>query len=170
MKFNERLSTLPRDIVAGIVVFLVALPLCLGIANASGVEPFAGLVSGIVGGIVVALLSGSSLSVSGPAAGLIVIVVEGIAQLGSFSAFLLAVLLSGVLQFGFGMLRAGRFAAYVPSPVIKGMLAAIGLLLIVKQIPFAFGIGGAATQSFASWPGLPVAWAATGVALVSLAL
>ena len=135
MKLNERLSTLPRDIVAGIVVFLVALPLCLGIANASGVEPFAGLVSGIVGGIVVALLSGSSLSVSGPAAGLVVIVVEGIAQLGSFSAFLLAVLLSGAMQFGFGMLQAGRFAAYVPSPVIKGMLAAIGLLLIVKQIP-----------------------------------
>ncbi|WP_254593979.1 SulP family inorganic anion transporter, partial [Burkholderia dolosa] len=92
MKLNERLSTLPRDIVAGIVVFLVALPLCLGIANASGVEPFAGLLSGIVGGIVVALLSGSSLSVSGPAAGLVVIVVEGIAQLGSFSAFLVAVL------------------------------------------------------------------------------
>ncbi|MBY4785414.1 SulP family inorganic anion transporter, partial [Burkholderia dolosa] len=170
MKLNERLSTLPRDIVAGTVVFLVALPLCLGIANASGVEPFAGLVSGIVGGIVVALLSGSSLSVSGPAAGLVVIVVEGIAQLGSFSAFLVAVLLSGVLQFIFGMLRAGRFAAYVPSPVIKGMLAAIGLLLIVKQIPFALGIGGAASQSFASWQDQPTAWAATAIALASLAL
>ncbi|MCO8649657.1 SulP family inorganic anion transporter, partial [Burkholderia multivorans] len=170
MKLNERLSTVPRDIVAGIVVFLVALPLCLGIANASGVEPFAGLMSGIVGGIVVALLSGSSLSVSGPAAGLVVIVVDGIAQLGSFSAFLLAVLLSGVLQFVFGMLRAGRFAAYVPSSVIKGMLAAIGVLLIVKQIPFAFGIGGASAQSFASWSAEPAAWAATAIAVVSLAL
>ncbi|MGS0895488.1 SulP family inorganic anion transporter [Burkholderia stagnalis] len=172
MKFNERLSTLPRDIVAGIVVFLVALPLCLGIANASGVEPFAGLVSGIVGGIVVALLSGSSLSVSGPAAGLVAIVVEGIAQLGSFSAFLLAVLLSGVLQFGFGMLRAGRFAAYVPSSVIKGMLAAIGLLLVVKQIPFAFGFGGSAAQSFASSPTTwaATAWTASAIAVTSLAL
>lgn len=170
MKLNERLSTVPRDIVAGIVVFLVALPLCLGIANASGVEPFAGLMSGIVGGIVVALLSGSSLSVSGPAAGLVVIVVDGIAQLGSFSAFLLAVLLSGVLQFVFGMLRAGRFAAYVPSSVIKGMLAAIGVLLIVKQIPFALGIGGASAQSFASWSAQPAAWAATAIAVVSLAL
>ncbi|WP_010091182.1 SulP family inorganic anion transporter, partial [Burkholderia ubonensis] len=170
MKLNERLSLLPRDIIAGIVVFLVALPLCLGIANASGVEPFAGLVSGIVGGLVVALLSGSSLSVSGPAAGLVVIVVEGIAQLGSFPAFLLAVLLSGILQFGFGMLRAGRFAAYVPSPVIKGMLAAIGLLLIVKQIPFALGIGGSAAQPLAALPGLSAAWIAAAIALASLAL
>ncbi|AOJ10792.1 SulP family inorganic anion transporter [Burkholderia mayonis] len=134
-------STFPRDFVAGTVVFLVALPLCLGIANASGVEPFAGLVSGIVGGLIVAVLSGSPLSVSGPAAGLVVIVVDGIAQLGSFQAFLLAVLLSGVIQFGFGLLKAGRFAAYVPSPVIKGMLAAIGILLIVKQMPFALGLG-----------------------------
>ncbi|RQQ06841.1 SulP family inorganic anion transporter [Burkholderia stagnalis] len=170
MNLKERLSSLPRDIVAGVVVFLVALPLCLGIANASGVEPFAGLVSGIVGGLVVALLSGSSLSVSGPAAGLVVIVIEGIAQLGSFSAFLLAVLLSGVLQFGFGMLRAGRFAAYVPSPVIKGMLAAIGLLLIVKQVPFALGIGGSAAQPLSALPGLSAAWIAAAIALASLAL
>src|SRR5579864_8355731 len=91
-------STIRSDVFAGIVVFLVALPLCLGIATASGVAPFAGLVSGIVGGLVVALLSGSHLSVSGPAAGLVVIVVDGIAGLGSFSAFLLAVLLSGAIQ------------------------------------------------------------------------
>lgn len=102
-------------------------------------DPLAGLMSGMIGGLVVALLSGSQLSVSGPAAGLVVIVVDGIAKLGGFSAFLMAVLLSGVLQFVFGMLRAGRFAAYVPSSVIKGMLAAIGLLLIIKQVPLAFG-------------------------------
>jgi MFS superfamily sulfate permease-like transporter len=143
MNLRAFFSTFQRDLLAGTVVFLVALPLCLGIANASGVEPFAGLVSGIVGGLVVAVLSGSRLSVSGPAAGLVVIVVDGIAQLGSFSAFLLAVLLSGAIQFGFGMLKAGRFAAYVPSPVIKGMLAAIGVLLIVKQFPLALGLFGA---------------------------
>ena len=142
MNLRAFFSTFQRDLLAGTVVFLVALPLCLGIANASGVEPFAGLVSGIVGGLVVAVLSGSRLSVSGPAAGLVVIVVDGIAQLGSFSAFLLAVLLSGAIQFGFGMLKAGRFAAYVPSPVVKGMLAAIGVLLIVKQFPLALGLLG----------------------------
>ncbi|MFM0646759.1 SulP family inorganic anion transporter [Paraburkholderia bryophila] len=150
MNLRAFFSTFQRDLLAGTVVFLVALPLCLGIANASGVEPFAGLVSGIVGGLVVAVLSGSRLSVSGPAAGLVVIVVDGIAQLGSFSAFLLAVLLSGAIQFGFGMLKAGRFAAYVPSPVIKGMLAAIGVLLIVKQFPLALGLGGASSASSAS--------------------
>jgi MFS superfamily sulfate permease-like transporter len=140
MNLRSFFNTFQRDLLAGTVVFLVALPLCLGIASASGVAPFAGLVSGIVGGLVVAVLSGSRLSVSGPAAGLVVIVVDSIAQLGSFAAFLLAVLLSGVIQFGFGMLKAGRFAAYVPSPVIKGMLAAIGVLLIVKQLPLALGI------------------------------
>jgi MFS superfamily sulfate permease-like transporter len=142
MNLRAFFSTFQRDLLAGIVVFFVALPLCLGIANASGVEPFAGLVSGIVGGLVVAVLSGSRLSVSGPAAGLVVIVVDGIAQLGSFPAFLAAVLLSGMIQFGFGMLKAGRFAAYVPSPVIKGMLAAIGILLIIKQFPLALDLFG----------------------------
>jgi MFS superfamily sulfate permease-like transporter len=130
----------PRDMLAGVIVFFVALPLCLGIANASGVDPLAGLLSGMIGGLVVALLSGSQLSVSGPAAGLVVIVVDGIAKLGGFSAFLVAVALAGALQFVFGMLRAGRFAAYVPSSVIKGMLAAIGLLLIIKQVPLALGM------------------------------
>ncbi|QCP48772.1 SulP family inorganic anion transporter [Trinickia violacea] len=138
---TSRLPSFPRDLFAGTVVFLVSLPLCLGIAQASGVAPFAGLLSGIVGGIVVALLSGSRFSVSGPAAGLVVIVVDAIARLGSFSTFLLAVLLSGAIQFVFGMLKAGRLASYVPTPVIKGMLAAIGLLLIVTQLPVAFGIG-----------------------------
>src|SRR5258705_12474822 len=97
MNLRDSFATFPRDFVPGTVVFLVALPLCLGIPNASGVEPFAGLVSGIVGGLVVAVLSGSRLSVSGPAAGLVVIVVDGIAQLGSFSAFLAAVLPSGAV-------------------------------------------------------------------------
>ncbi len=137
---DSRFSTLRSDVLAGIVVFLVALPLCLGIATASGVDPFAGLVSGIVGGLVVALLSGSHLSVSGPAAGLVVIVVSAIASLGSFSAFLAAVLIAGLLQVGFGLLRAGRVASFVPAAVIKGMLASIGLILIVKQIPLGAGL------------------------------
>ena len=134
------LSTLRSDVFAGIVVFLVALPLCLGIATASGVPPFAGLVSGIVGGLIVALLSGSHLSVSGPAAGLVVIVVSAIASLGSFSAFLAAVLIAGALQVAFGLLRAGPIASFVPAAVIKGMLASIGIILIVKQIPLAVGL------------------------------
>ncbi len=160
----------PRDLVAGLVVFLVALPLCLGIANASGVDPFAGLVSGIIGGIVVALLSGSSLSVSGPAAGLIVIVVDGIAQLGGFSTFLLAVLLSGVIQFGLGSLNAGRFAAYVPSSVVKGMLAAIGLLLIIKQVPFALGLASNMRASDQAPSGGSIVAVASAIAIFSLAL
>lgn len=136
----SRISILRSDIFSGIVVFLVALPLCLGIATASGVAPFAGLVSGIIGGLVVALLSGSHLSVSGPAAGLVVIVVSAISTLGSFSAFLAAVLIAGALQVGFGVLRAGRLASFVPGAVIKGMLASIGILLIVKQLPLAAGV------------------------------
>ncbi|CAG9204320.1 Sulfate permease [Paraburkholderia tropica] len=147
---NSRLidfASLRSDLLAGIVVFLVALPLCLGIATASGVEPFAGLLSGIVGGLVVALLSGSHLSVSGPAAGLVVIVVSAIASLGSFSAFLAAVLIAGVLQFVFGLLRAGQLASFVPVPVIKGMLASIGLLLIVKQVPLAAGLSASASAA-----------------------
>ncbi|PMS17685.1 hypothetical protein C0Z18_19730 [Trinickia dabaoshanensis] len=141
------LSTLRSDVFAGIVVFLVALPLCLGIATASGVPPFAGLVSGIVGGLIVALLSGSHLSVSGPAAGLVVIVVSAIASLGSFSAFLAAVLIAGALQVAFGLLRAGRIASFVPAAVIKGMLASIGIILIVKQIPLAVGLIGEAESN-----------------------
>lgn len=149
----SRLSTLRSDVFAGIVVFLVALPLCLGIATASGVEPFAGLVSGIVGGLVVALLSGSHLSVSGPAAGLVVIVVSAIASLGSFSAFLCAVLIAGALQIGFGLLRAGRLASFVPVAVIKGMLASIGIILIVKQIPLGMGLTDGAGPAAAAQAG-----------------
>ncbi|CAE6835327.1 SulP family inorganic anion transporter [Paraburkholderia haematera] len=133
-------STWRTDLLAGISVFLIALPLCLGIATASSVAPFAGILAGVIGGLVVALLSGSRLSVSGPAAGLVVIVVQALATLGSFSAFLGALVLAGALQWVFGFLRAGRLASYVPAPVINGMLAAIGILLILNQLPLAAGL------------------------------
>ncbi len=133
------LQHLGNDIPAGLVVFLVALPLCLGIAVASGAPFFAGIVSGVVGGLVVAWLSGSQLSVSGPAAGLTVIVMLAIQKLGSFEAFLYAVVVAGIIQLALGYLRAGIIGAYFPSAVIKGMLAAIGLILIMKQIPHIVG-------------------------------
>lgn len=133
------LSTLNKDFPAGLVVFLVALPLCLGIALASGAPLFAGIITGIVGGLVVAWLSGSQLSVSGPAAGLTVIVLNGIETLQSYDAFLLAVVLAGLLQLVLGFLKAGVIGFYFPSSVIKGMLAAIGLILILKQIPHFLG-------------------------------
>jgi len=132
-------KNLKRDLPASIVVFLVALPLCLGIALASGAPLFAGVLTGIIGGIVVASLSGSQLSVSGPAAGLTVIVFGAIAQLGSYEAFLLAVLIAGAFQVLLGSVKAGTIANYFPSTVIEGMLAAIGIILILKQIPHAVG-------------------------------
>jgi carbonic anhydrase len=131
------------------VVALVALPLCLGVALASGAPLFAGLVSGIVGGVVVGLLSRSPLSVSGPAAGLTAIVFAAIEGLNSYEAFLLAVCLAGVIQIGFSFLRAGILAEFVPSSVITGMLAAIGLILILKQLPHAFGYDGDPAGDFA---------------------
>ncbi len=127
------------DVSASLVVFLVALPLCLGIAMGSGAPMFAGIIGGIVGGIVIGSLSGSQLSVSGPAAGLTVIVATGIAKLPSFEAFLLAVLLAGVFQVILGFIKAGIIGDYIPSSVITGMLAAIGLILILKQIPHFLG-------------------------------
>lgn len=130
---------LKDDLPAGLVVFLVALPLCLGIALASGAPLFAGIISGIVGGIVVAFLSGSALSVSGPAAGLTVIVLNGITELGSYETFLFAVVLAGMIQIALGYLKAGVIGYYFPSSVIKGMLAAIGIILILKQAPVAIG-------------------------------
>lgn len=132
-----------EDTVAGIVVFLVALPLCLGIAIACGVPPVSGLVAGVVGGLVVPWISRSSLSVTGPAAGLTSIVLAEVTNLGGIPPFLMAVVLAGVLQFGLGLLRAGRFTAMVPSAVIKGMLAAIGITIVWKQLPVAFGASGA---------------------------
>lgn len=130
---------LKRDVPAGLVVFLVALPLCLGIALASGAPLFSGLIAGLVGGLIVSWLSGSQLSVSGPAAGLTVIVFNAIEQLGSFPAFLLSLVLAGFLQLILGYLKAGIIGAFFPSSVIKGMLAAIGLILIIKQLPHAVG-------------------------------
>ena len=132
-------ATLPRDITSGVVVFLVALPLCLGVALASGAPLFSGVLAGIVGGILVGLLSGSQTSVSGPAAGLTAVVAAQILSLGSFPAFLLAVVLAGLIQIGLGLARAGFIAAFFPSSVIKGLLAAIGVILILKQIPHVFG-------------------------------
>lgn len=133
------LNNLKYDLPAGLVVFLVALPLCLGIALASGAPLFSGVIAGIVGGVVISLLSGSEVSVSGPAAGLAVIVAAAIQKLGSFEVFLAAVALAGLIQIAFGFLRAGVIGDYVPNAVIKGMLAAIGIVIILKQIPHALG-------------------------------
>ena len=133
------LERLKKDAPASVMVFLVALPLCLGIALASGAPAFSGVLAGIIGGIVVGRISGSNLSVSGPAAGLTVVVVDSIQQLGSFEAFLLAVCISGVLQIILGLLKAGVMANFFPSSVIKGMLASIGVVLILKQLPKALG-------------------------------
>ena len=141
-KINRLLANLKSDFPAGIVVSLVALPLCLGVALASTGRSdllFSGLIAGIIGGIVVGIVSKSALGVSGPAAGLVVIVLNAIDTLGSFEAFLLAVVLSGLLQMLAGFLKAGIIGYYFPSSVIKGMLAAIGLILILKQIPHALG-------------------------------
>jgi len=130
---------LKDDIPAGIVVFLVALPLCLGIALASGAPLFSGLIGGLIGGLVVSWLSGSQLAVTGPAAGLTVIVFNAIETLGSFQGLLVACVLAGIMQLVLGFLRAGIIGAFFPSAVIEGMLAAIGLILIIKQIPHATG-------------------------------
>ncbi|SOD82273.1 SulP family inorganic anion transporter [Spirosoma fluviale] len=132
-------SYLRHDFPAGLSVFLVALPLCLGIALASGAPLFSGLVAGVIGGIVVGLLSGSEISVSGPAAGLAVIVADAIAKIGSYEAFLVAVVLAGLIQLVLGLIKAGRFSSFFPDSVIKGMLVAIGIVIILKQIPHALG-------------------------------
>jgi MFS superfamily sulfate permease-like transporter len=132
-------KNLKRDLPSSIVVFLVALPLCLGIALASGAPLFAGVLTGIIGGIVVGALSGSQLSVAGPAAGLTVIVLNAITSLGTYETFLLALVLAGIFQMLLGILKAGTIANYFPSSVIEGMLAAIGIILIMKQFPHAVG-------------------------------
>ncbi|TDE16716.1 SulP family inorganic anion transporter [Dyadobacter psychrotolerans] len=139
---NNLFTNLKYDFPAGLVVYLVALPLCLGVALASTGRSdllFSGIIAGVVGGIVVGLISGSSLGVSGPAAGLVVIVLTALETLGSFEIFLLAVVIAGILQVIAGFLKAGVIGYYFPSAVIKGMLAAIGITLILKEIPHAFG-------------------------------
>jgi MFS superfamily sulfate permease-like transporter len=132
-------SNLASDFPASIVVFLVALPLCLGIALGSNAPLFAGIIGGIVGGIVIGMLSGSHLSVSGPAAGLTAIVATAIGKMPVYEAFILAVVLAGIMQIILGFIKAGVLGDYVPSSVIKGMLAAIGLILILKQLPHLIG-------------------------------
>lgn len=136
---KKYLRHLQADLPAGLVVFLVALPLCLGIALGSQAPLFSGIIAGIVGGIVIGVLSGSPLSVSGPAAGLTTIVAAAILKLPTFESFLLAVVLAGFFQLILGFLKAGILGDYVPNSVIKGMLAAIGLILILKQLPHLVG-------------------------------
>jgi carbonic anhydrase len=134
------------DLVAAIVVFLVAVPLCLGIALASGAPLFSGILSGIIGGIVVGCLSGSQVSVSGPAAGMAAVVVTAIAQIGDFNSFLLALTIAGFLQILIGIFKAGFVADYVPTNVVQGLLCAIGILLIIKQLPLAFTLSADFTE------------------------
>jgi len=176
LKLSKR--DLKYDFPSSIVVFLVALPLCLGIAMASGAPLFAGILTGIIGGIVVASISGSPLSVSGPAAGLTVIVLGAIEKLGAYETFILAVLIAGAIQLILGIIKAGMIGNYFPSAVILGMLAAIGITIILKQIPLAFGLsetnafdfenGGIA--AFTNTVLSSVNWGATIICFLSLAI
>jgi MFS superfamily sulfate permease-like transporter len=140
-------SNIKKDGVSGLIVFLIALPLCLGIAQASNAPLFSGIVAGIIGGLVVGSLSGSQLSVVGPAAGLTAIVLVAIGDLGAFDIFLCAVMVAGLCQVALGFLKAGSLANYFPSSVIEGMLAGIGLTIIIKQLPDAVGYVGREAQS-----------------------
>lgn len=164
---RDSMFAYPReDFVAGVVVFLVALPLCLGIAVACGVPPVSGLIAGICGGVIVSVLSKSPLSVSGPAAGLTSIVLVEVEHLGGVSPFLTAVMIAGVLQVGFGLLRTGRFSALVPSAVIKGMLAAIGITIVWKQLPVAFGVKGGLADIVTGWQIGPTLLAALSLGIL----
>jgi MFS superfamily sulfate permease-like transporter len=141
------LRAIGSDLPAGLVVYLVALPLCLGIALASDAPLFSGVIAGIVGGMVVTLFSGSELSVSGPAAGLAILVASSVSVLGSFETLLLAVVLAGLMQVGLGFLRAGAIGDWIPHSVIKGMLAAIGFVIVIKQLPHALGFEASFTDA-----------------------
>ncbi|HMR18321.1 MAG TPA: SulP family inorganic anion transporter [Sphingobacterium sp.] len=177
LKLSKR--NLKYDFPASIVVFLVALPLCLGIAMASGAPLFAGVLTGIIGGIVVASFSGSQLSVSGPAAGLTVIVLGAIQQLGAYETFLLAVVIAGAIQLVLGIIKAGMIGNYFPSAVIIGMLAAIGITIIIKQLPLAVGITEIQLSEVSQNAGLAsymqalsssINWGAAIICLLSLAI
>ncbi len=150
MKLNTKYFK--TDILSGMVVFLVALPLCLGIAVASGAPPFAGIITGILGGIVVGSLSGSNVSVSGPAAGLIAIVLVAITDMG-YEIFLVAVFIAGLIQMTLGLIKAGSISSYFPTSVIEGMLAAIGIIIIIKEVPHAIGYDKAHEGDFFSLEG-----------------
>lgn len=151
MNKNHFFSSLKYDLPASIVVFLVAVPLCLGIALASGAPLMSGLIAGIIGGIVTGILSDSSVSVSGPAAGLAAVVLSAISTLGSFPIFLTALVIAGFLQLAMGFLKAGSIANYFPSNVIKGMLTGIGAIIILKQIPHALGYDSDAEGDLNFW-------------------
>lgn len=138
-KAKSLMGGIKENFPSGIVVFLVALPLCLGIALASGAPPLSGIIAGIIGGIVIGFMSNSHISVSGPAAGLAAIVLGGITDLGSFELFLAAGLIAGLIQLGLGFAKAGSISNYFPNNVIEGMLAGIGVIIILKQIPHALG-------------------------------
>ena len=138
-KVKSLFDGVKENLPSGVVVFLVALPLCLGIALASGAPPLSGVIAGIIGGLVIGTLSNSAISVSGPAAGLAAIVLSAITDLGAFELFLCAGLIAGLLQLGLGFLRAGSISNYFPNSVIEGMLAGIGVIIILKQIPHALG-------------------------------
>lgn len=166
MKNSNFIQHLKSDIPASIVVFFVAIPLCLGIALASGAPLFSGLIAGIIGGIVVGAISGSQIGVSGPAAGLAAIVLSAIESLGGFETFLLAVVLGGVIQFLFGILKAGIIGYYFPSSVIKGMLTGIGLIIFIKQIPYFFGIDKTIAGGFME----QISPGATAIAVVSMGI
>lgn len=155
---------LQNDLKSSVVVFLVALPLCLGIALASNAPLASGLIAGIIGGVLVGLTSDSHISVSGPAAGLTVIVANGIAQLGGFENFGLAVLMAGLFQIIFGLVKGGAIGNYFPTAVIKGMLAAIGLILIIKQFPNALGLPKGVYTVDAISPGIAL------VSIISIAI
>lgn len=173
MNSSNPFKNFKSDIPASIVVFFVALPLCLGIALASGAPLFSGLIAGIVGGIVVGMISGSQVGVSGPAAGLAAIVLTAIGALGGFENFLVAVVLGGVIQLIFGLLKFGIIGYYFPSSVIKGMLTGIGIIIILKQIPYFFGYvsgegEGTYTQIYNSF--FDINLGSTIVAVVGLAI